>query len=478
MRNFGIIVVLIAFALIFSLISIPNHYNFRTAALDYGMFNQAMFAYSHGHEALFTQSIDGSESKYLCDHFSPIIALLSPLYVLFGSYALLVIQIFFLLMGALFVYRLALLKGYDLKWSLTFACLFLSIWGIYGSLSFDFHTNVIASSLLPVIVFYFFSKKWWQMSVVFLLALLCKENSGILLFFLFLLLTITSDVERQLKRVSFLFASLAALWVAIVLFFLMPAQCAGHLPNVEGFYHTFGNNFGEAFIQMIKSPLKVFRLFYEDTDGNLAKTKITTYWWLLLSGGVFVLLVPRFLVLIIPVLAQKFLSSNSLLWDINGHYSMEFVPIIVLAAIALFQKRTNTKFGLALLMVSVMLALFMSWRGVIGRTSKSNIFKKEHFTSLFNREHFGKVISYIPSDAVLSCTTPLAPHISDRRKVYLFPNYQKAEYVLLHKKGIETYPMNVASFEEIKSKLLQDSTMKIIHENGDFLLFQNMMPSQ
>jgi uncharacterized membrane protein len=189
-------------------------------------------------------------------------------------------------------------------------------------------------------------------------------------------------------------------------------------------------------------------------------------------------LVPRFLVLIIPVLAQKFLSSNSLLWDINGHYSMEFVPIIVLAAIALFQKRTNTKFGLALLMVSVMLALFMSWRGVIGRTSKSNIFKKEHFTSLFNREHFGKVISYIPSDAVLSCTTPLAPHISDRRKVYLFPNYQKAEYVLLHKKGIETYPMNVASFEEIKSKLLQDSTMKIIHENGDFLLFQNMMPSQ
>ena len=118
------------------------------------MFNQALFQFSIGENAQFTQGIVGEEVNYLCDHFSPVIILLSPLRFVLGTYTLLLVQIFAVLINAYFLYRIALEKELGETKALLVAALGLSMWPVFAALSYDFHTNVIAACLLPGMYFF------------------------------------------------------------------------------------------------------------------------------------------------------------------------------------------------------------------------------------------------------------------------------------------------------------------------------------
>lgn len=462
---------LIVFIFIHAIISIPNHLGFHSSALDYGMFNQAMYSFSHGERAVFTQSIDGSEVNYLCDHFSPIIIFLSPLQFLFGSYALLLFQIFAIGFGAYYIYKLALLRNFTERWSIMFSAFFLSIWGVYGALSFDFHTNVIAAVLIPAIWYFFEMKHWKSFAVITCFGLLCKENVAILYSSMLFVLAIGCWNLKPHRLIALFGSLLSVLWFLLVIFILMPNECGGNKPNVVGFYSTFGGSFGEAFSNMFMNPTQVLKLFFETPEGVIAKTKITTYIWFVFSGGLFVFLSPRFLIVLIPILAQKFLSANSALWDIHGHYSIEFVPLIVLSAMTFFSGWKNAKWSFWLLFFSVVLALNMSWRGVVSRTERANVFDRNHYTSLFQEKCFQEVKDLIPSHIKLCCTSPLSPHLSNRTWLKLVPHDQEAEMILVHKKWTETYPLDENRYKEYIYLLRSDSTVFVLKENEEFILF-------
>ena len=93
LNKFAYIYILLIFSFIFGLISLVNHYQFRTDALDLGMLNHALYNFAHFEQNLFTIDIAGEEVNYFGDHFSPIMFLYIPFYYLFGSYTLLLIQI-------------------------------------------------------------------------------------------------------------------------------------------------------------------------------------------------------------------------------------------------------------------------------------------------------------------------------------------------------------------------------------------------
>lgn len=471
MKRSYIWITIVCYVFVFGLISLVNHFTFRSTALDYGMFNQAMFSFSHGERAIFTQSIDGSEVNYLCDHFSPIIIFLSPLQFLFGSYALLLFQIFTIAFGAYYVYKLALLREFSERWAILFSSFFLSIWGVSGAVSFDFHTNVIAAVLIPAIWYFFEMKKWKTFVAIIFLGLLCKENVAILYSSMLFVLAIGCWNLKPHRLIALFGSLLSVLWFLLVIFILMPNECGSNKPNVEGFYSTFGDSFGDAFVNMLLDPLRVFRLFFETPDGSIAKTKVTTYIWFIFSGGLFVLLSPRFLIVLIPLFAQKFLSANTVLWDINGHYSIEFVPLIVLAAMAFFSKWKDAKWSLGILIVSVVLALNMSWRGVVNKSLRANVFDRNHYSSLFERNNFIEMQVLIPSNIKLCCTSPIAPHVSNRNWLKLIPHDQDAEMILVHKKWTETYPLSVESYQELIYQLQSDTTLIVLKENNDFILF-------
>ena len=69
-KRFRLLLILSLFALLFCAISLVNHYQFRTYALDLGMFNHALYNFSQGNIPAFTLGSDGNEMPFLATHFS------------------------------------------------------------------------------------------------------------------------------------------------------------------------------------------------------------------------------------------------------------------------------------------------------------------------------------------------------------------------------------------------------------------------
>ena len=128
-RNYSLILVLVSFLLIYCVLSLVNHFSFRTYALDLGMFNQALYFFSTGQNAIYTLDLTGQTYPFLATHFSPILILFAPLRYLFGSYTLLVIQVLFILFGAVGIHKIAIDKyKFERRIALIFVIHFLSIW--------------------------------------------------------------------------------------------------------------------------------------------------------------------------------------------------------------------------------------------------------------------------------------------------------------------------------------------------------------
>src|SRR6058998_3558949 len=147
----------VAVGIVLALISLVNHYVFRTCAMDLGLYTNAVYDYSH-----FRWN-DNSIKLYknlLSDHFTLLQMLVSPLSRVFGSYTLLVVQIAAVLFGGYGAYRYNKLRSADEFVALIMLLQFWSIWGIYSAFAYDYHDNVVAAMLVPWFFYYFHQKRW------------------------------------------------------------------------------------------------------------------------------------------------------------------------------------------------------------------------------------------------------------------------------------------------------------------------------
>ncbi|MCC7317875.1 MAG: DUF2079 domain-containing protein, partial [Bacteroidales bacterium] len=87
-----ILLISFSFALLYALVSLVNHYFFRTYALDLGLYNHAAFKYTHFQLADSLMIKEYSEPM-LGGHFDLYLILFSPFIYVFGSYTLLIVQI-------------------------------------------------------------------------------------------------------------------------------------------------------------------------------------------------------------------------------------------------------------------------------------------------------------------------------------------------------------------------------------------------
>lgn len=94
------------FAFVYLAISLGKHYLFKSAALDLGVFNQAMFGLANFQSPKMTLIDHAMGKSYFSDHFAPIMYLYIPFYKIFGVNALLYIQIGAILLGALGIKKL------------------------------------------------------------------------------------------------------------------------------------------------------------------------------------------------------------------------------------------------------------------------------------------------------------------------------------------------------------------------------------
>jgi uncharacterized membrane protein len=481
------ILVLGLFAIIFSLISLVNHYNFRTSALDLGMFNHALYSFSHGKMNYFTLDLTGNDPIYFADHFSPVTLLYAPFYYLFGSWTLLIIQILSILSGAIGTYLLALFRLPNFKHSYLFLILFLSQWAIVSALAFDFHNNVVASMFVPWF-FYFYAKNCrWQTVVLFFLILICKENMSLWLTFILLGLMLKDGFKvAQSKTKNFLRYELILLIISVVYFYVvvsivMPALSKGEAINQIDRFGHLGSSLGEIIFNVFNHPWDTLKMFFESTSTDPISygIKMELHTVVLLSGGIAIILRPAYLIMLIPIYAQKLLSNDLAMWGINGQYSIEFTPIIACAFIDLLTTVADNHKRRFLLISSCIIAFLVNFVTLKERCSfwydrdVHDISLLSHYASgNLDVKFIHEKLNEIPNEIPISVTSCFAPHLTNRDKLYHFPIIKDAEMIVLLKDKRSLYPLDHETFDAETTKLITSGLYRMVTNEKDLLVLK------
>ncbi len=476
----GAITICFIFLLIYSSISFVNHYFFRTFALDLGMFNHALYAFSKGKEATYLLGVSGIELPYFATHFSPLLIIFSPFRYIFGSYTLLIFQILAILFGGLGIYKYVLNElGGNKLIARVILVQFLSIWGIFSALSFDFHMNVIGVMLLPWFVL-FFEKNNTKLTILVLTGILLSiETMSLWMLFIIMALILKNrkSISWKTNKTPFILLSYSVIVGIVILNFIMPYYQHSSTNLQFDKYADFGKTPFDMIKKLCLNPLNFLQLFFGNTiHSEYDGIKLETILMLLFSGGLVILIRPIYTIMLLPILAQKFMSNEYVMWGINNQYSIEFVPILSLALIDLIKFSKKYKLIIAVIMMAVTIVATIST--INHRKSKwysntnTNFLHKKHYQSNLNGSKIYKALDVINESDVVSTVSILAPHLAFRDRIYHFPNVKNANCIVLLKNSEFSYPLSIEDYNVEISKLRVNKSFYIAYEDDEILIFK------
>ncbi|MGW7437483.1 DUF2079 domain-containing protein [Streptomyces sp. NPDC054849] len=276
------------------------------ASWDLGIFEQAIRAYAHLQVPV--ADLKGPGANILGDHFSPIIALVAPVYRVFpGPVTLLVVQAALFALSAVPVTRAAgrlLGRARGLAVGVAYG---LS-WGIQRAVEFDFHEIAFAVPLLAFSLEAVLARRWRAALLWGLPLILVKEDLGFTLAALAVVVAWRArPTDRRIAWTALGAAAAACVFAVLVFTVVVPAFATagyGYWDKIDG-----------------DGPL-----------GGLA-TKLTTLGWVLIpTSGLLALRSPLLLVAV-PTLGWRFLSGDDHYWSTDWHYSAVLMPVVFLALV-------------------------------------------------------------------------------------------------------------------------------------------------
>ena len=463
----------VVYATVFCLISLVNHYNFRTFGLDLGIYTHGIYSYAHLNWHTFTLGLEGQPFNHLGNHFSPIVALISPLYYLFGTYTLLIVQIGALLFGGWGVYRYAKERLHGLQPELVMV-LFFSMWGVYSALAYDWHANVIAAMFVPWFILYFEKEDWKKATLMFVLVLICKENMAVWMAAIIAGLAIKNLFIKPMESNWLMTGSLLSISIiyfivvqSVIMPSLNPLGISDHLGN----YSHLGDGPAGVVKTILTKPRHIFYLMFESLqeDELTFKLKSQLHFMVLVSGGIALIYRPYFLIMLAPIYAQKLLSSSPSHWGVYAQYSIEFAPIICLAMIEWLRRLQFGMLKVPILLGFIGLATVFNWHPTRYNTG---FFKAEHYQSGLNTEAIYNALELIPANAPVSASNAIVPHLADRDKIYLYPVVSDAAYLAILTHGRDLYPVDSLAFPQKIVELRSDTLNELIYDENDFLIIK------
>jgi uncharacterized membrane protein len=453
------------------------------------MFNHAIYSFSHGKMNHFTLDLEAFGPLYFADHFSPITVLYAPLYYIFGSITLLILQIVSILFGAWACYKVAKIKLSFSDKPLFILFIFLGQWAIVSALAFDFHNNVIAAMLVPWLYYFYITHQKGKTIVLFILLLMTKENIALWLMFIFIGLMFEKGIRhffqnfKSYLRYEIPLMLLAGIYFYIIVAVVMPYFSQGHAVNQIARFGDLGGSVGEIIKHILFHPIDTFKLFFEspDSDPITFGIKKELHLVILFSGGIALFARPAYLIMLLPIYAQKLLASDFGFWGISGQYSIEFTPIITLAFIDLMRVLEKWRFKNVLMYFTVFSVLATNYITLKSRKTPWYDRTNYDFTSAIhyssdglNTRYIREQLSKIPDQIPLSVASPLAPHLVRRDHIYHFPIIKEAEMIVVLKDKRSTYPLSKEDQEKKIAELIQAGEFKITHDKEQLLILKRI----
>ncbi|WP_220235702.1 DUF2079 domain-containing protein [Hymenobacter ginsengisoli] len=475
---------LLAFAIIYSLISLVNQANFRTGALDLGYEAQALADVAQLRIPRITLLADAPPIAYLAAHFSFTSALAVPLYYLVGPvWALLLLQIGALLVGMLGVARYAHSLGASEAQANWAMALLGSQWGLFSALGFDFHNNVLGAMALPWLAYWAREGHWGRAALAALFILLSKENLALWLAFVLLGLAWQHWPRRAVVWRAGVGVVLALGYFVLVTHYFIPALDTTHRAYTQlGRYSQLGTSLPGIAGHLLAHPTLLWQELFTNTLPDAAYDYIKLELWvgLLLSGGWALLRYPWYALMLVPILGQKLLANDASFWGLNYQYSIEIAPVLALAMTdALLARCPVSRPGyvrwplaLAGVVLFTTITLYKRRSTWYDRTT-TNFLTRSHYRPAYpDPSGLRAALSRVPAGLPLSASSTLVPHLTGRSDLFLFPVLRTAQVVALLREPDErgAWPLSPADGQRAAAQLRTAPGYRVLYEDAQVVL--------
>lgn len=326
-------------------------------------------------------------------------------------------------------------------------------------------------SLLPLFLawcFYFLLREKWRFYFLFLfLSLLVREHVGFLLSTLGIYIWI---VKRNVKIASFT-AIISLAWSILAIKFIMPA--IGQL-GYESFIQD-GDTLERALLAYFANPSSAFNNFFFPIQ------KSQTLFWSFFSFGMAPLLYLPLLPAIAYQFASRFLDQlHPIRWTLFFHYGVELAVLLAVSAsfsIKIILGKLK-RFKYSLLTMSLLLIVTHAVTNVALNSPLKLILKPDFYKRESWMGDTSFILSQVPKDASIAAQNNLLPHLSHRKKVYLLPNINNADYIAvdLHQgqNDWNFYNLDLKKTKELVKQLVENRDYTLILSSGDSYLLKRL----
>ncbi len=331
----GVAALTVLIAAIYSGFSLVIYATYRESSYDLVYFDQAVRSYAHFHLGISIAKGQlngfGSHFSLLGDHFSPVLAVLAPLYWIYdGPQTLLIAQgvLFALAIPPLWIFtRRAFGGGRKATTAAYLICIAYGLsWPLASAAAFAFHEAAFAPVLTAIALERLQAGRLRSALIALAGLLLVKEDMGLLVggIGVYLVISVAPTIRRQ-RLVGIGLAAGGLAYTVFATYVLIPAF--GGRAGYYWAYSDIGNNVPQVAAHIIRHPLGSLRMMVKP------RVKLQTMKWLLAVFCFLPLLSPLVLAAL-PLIAERMLNSKYPNWWVTHfQYNAFIVVILVFAAV-------------------------------------------------------------------------------------------------------------------------------------------------
>jgi len=423
------------YTLVFSYATVWKHRQYYSYAWDLGVFNQAMYstAFGRGFLAYTCDGYMNINGSYLAIHFSPILLLLLPLYVMFPYPSLLLtVKTAALAAAALPLYRIAERLTASRDTGLVVALTYLAYPGTQAANWYDFQPQALVPLLIVTVYLMLLEERWVPYLTATALTLMVEEH-----IFLVLVATLIGHLasnrdqaRRLLNPSDRLTQALLATALLIAVFLGASAWTKDANPirpefmevyQAAGGFRVLGYT-GSAYglpLYVALNPGKALQALLYDADLKLA------YLIFLYAPLLFLPATGPFFLATLPLYAPFLLSNYRAYYTLGAHYSLYVAPTILIPYIIAIRGLGDGK-KLARLSLAVTLALAVALSPISPLSQAVNQGSRLLWYPTMVRpqayvDNLDTLVEAVPGGAAVLTQSHVFPHLSSRVNAYTTP---------------------------------------------------------
>jgi uncharacterized membrane protein len=446
-----------AAAVVYAAYALLRFHTFLTGSYDLVIFDQAVRSYSHFH--LPVSIVKGVHNGFgpgfavLGDHFSPILALLAPLYWIWDDPRTLLLSQALLFAAAIPPLWVFTRRELGSAAAYCVAVAYALSWPIASAIAFDFHEVAFAPVLTAVMLERFQAGRRVPGVLAALALLLVKEDMGLLVagYGLYLL------IAKRDRALGCGFVVVGLVWTWLAARVLIPAF--GGDPNYYWAYGALGDDLPAALAHVVTRPWDALRLLV--TPPIKAGTLALLILPLLLAP-----LRSPLVLAALPLLAERMLASRyGNWWEPRFHYNA-FVVVVLLAAGVdgarrFMRGRVATPWAAAVLAISIGLAGFFPMVSVL---SPANYQRDARMRAA------AAAVAAVPSGVEVEAPNALGSQLSGRARVLLWDERPRWAPWVIADVGAPTFPFFSVAAQRDRLALLLRGGYHVVRQDAGFVV--------